>query len=139
MAKVSFTDIENAFDFVSFDGYCDNNAAININTGEIHYVGDSVDADLSEDFDEEDESLVWIPDKRDLDLGSRLVMEFTRKHCPEDLDDVQFMFSHRGAYSHFKRLLEKKNRLEKWYEFENEKNREALLEWCRENKIDVEK
>jgi hypothetical protein len=51
-------------------------AAINRETGEIHYIGDTVDEDLPEDFNEEDQSIVWIPDKRDLDLGIELAMDF---------------------------------------------------------------
>jgi hypothetical protein len=138
MTKVKLMDIELAFDFVNFGGLSDNSAVINRETGEIHYLGDGVEEELPEDFDEEDDSLVWVPDKRDLDVGTKLVMEFARKHCSEDLDDIHFMFSHRGAYAHFKRFLEKKNLLEKWYKFEEEKNRDALLEWCQINKIDVD-
>jgi hypothetical protein len=138
MTKVNLTDIELAFDFVNFESYSDNSAVVNRETGEIYYIGDNVDEELPENFDEEDEALVWIPDKRDLDLGSVLAMDFAREFCSEDLEEIQFIFSHRGAYAHFKRLLEKRNRLEKWYKFEEDKNREALLEWCRENKIEVE-
>ena len=138
MKKVRLMDIELAFDFANFNGSGDNSAAINRETGEIHYFGDNVDEDLPEDFDEEDDSLVWVPDKRDLDLGTELVMDFARKYCSDDLDDIHFMFSHRGAYAHFKRFLEKKNLIDKWYKFEEEKNRDAILEWCKENKIAVD-
>ena len=139
MTKVNFRDIETAFDFVNFDSYSDNNAAVNRETGEIHYLGDCVDEDLPEDFDEDDEVLVWIPDKQDLNLGSRVAMDFARNYCSEDLEEIHFIFSHRGAYAHFKRLLEKRNDLEKWYKYEEEKTRAALLKWCQENKIELEK
>lgn len=138
MKKIKLIDIESAFDFASFSEFNDNSAAINRETGEIYYRGDTVDEDLPEDFDEDDDSLVWIPDKRDLDLGYRLVMDFSGEYCPDNLEEIQGIFSRRGAYGAFKGLLTEKNLLEKWYTFEEEKKRQTLLEWCRMNNIEVE-
>ena len=138
MKKIKLSDIESAFEFVNFGEFRDNSAAVNRKTGEIYYLGDAICEDLPEDFDEEDDSLIWLPDKRDLDLGSRLVMDYTQENCPENLDEIQSIFSHRGAYRAFKELLEKKRLLEKWYSFEDERTKSALLEWCRTNNIEVE-
>ena len=138
MKKIKLMDIEMAFDFVNSDGFRDNSAAVNRKTGEIYYIGDAVYEDLPEHFDEEDDSLVWIPDKRDLDLGSRLVMSFAREYCPENYGEIQSIFSHRGAYRAFKEFLANKNLLEKWYSFEEEKTRQALLEWCQNNNLDID-
>ncbi|MBN2804610.1 MAG: hypothetical protein JXR91_16065 [Deltaproteobacteria bacterium] len=133
MKKVNFTDIEMAYDFVNCTGYLGNSAVIHRKTGEIYYLGDDLDNDLPDDFDEDDEALLSIHDKYDLELGSNIVMDFAHEYCSDDLEEIQFIFSHKGAYAHFKRLLSKKGRLEKWYEFEQEKTETALLKWCKIN------
>lgn len=68
-----------------------------------------------------------------------LVMEFVRCRCPDLIDRVLAIFSRRGAYGRFKDLLAEKNVLEEWYAFENERTREALLEWCDRQGITVER
>lgn len=138
MKKFKLMDIECAFGFVNSSEFLDNSAVLNLKTGEIYYLGDAIDEDLPEDFDEEDDSLLWIPDKYDLDLGSELVMDFAREYSPENFDKIQGIFSRRGAYRNFKDLLSKKRLLDKWYSFEEEKTRQALMEWCRNNNIEVE-
>ena len=45
------------------------------------------------------------------------------------------MFRGPGAYGRFKDLLGTMNLLETWYEFENQRTREALKEWCEENGV----
>src|SRR6056297_3237558 len=111
MAKVSIIDIENAFDFVNFDNLSDNEAAVDRETGEIYFWSSDLEEELPDDFDIESESLVLLPDKRDLDLGSKLAIDFAREFCPDDFEEIIAIFSHPGAYAHFKRLLERKNRL----------------------------
>ena len=138
MKKFKLMDIESAFDFVNSGGFSDNSAVLNPKTGEIHWLGDAVDEDLPEDFDDDDDSLVWIPDKRDPALGTKLDMDFAREFCPEKIEEIQGIFSRRGAYASFKELLAGKNLLGKWYSFEEEKTRQALLDWCRVNNFEVE-
>ena len=138
MKKFKMMDIESAFDFVNSCGFSDNSAVINRKTGEIYYLGDTVDEDLPEHFDEEDDSLIWIPNKHDLDLGSHLVMDFVQEYCPENLDEIHGIFSQLGAYSTLKEFLANKNLLEKWFSFEEEKTRQALLEWCQNNNLDID-
>jgi hypothetical protein len=57
---------------------------------------------------------------------------------PDEFDRVDAIFSKRGAYSRFKDLLEEKGLLDKWYNFEDERNRNALMQWCIENDIELE-
>lgn len=59
-------------------------------------------------------------------------MEFVRLRCPEQIDRVHAVMKRRGAYGRYKELLAEKNLLEDWYAFENDRTREALLEWCKE-------
>ncbi len=44
----------------------------------------------------------------------------------------------RGAYRRFKDFLEQKDLLQSWYDFENQRDEEALREWARDNKIELE-
>jgi len=50
---------------------------------------------------DDSEKLLQIPDKRELDLGSRWRWTFARQFLPGDLDDVRQFFSGRGAYARF--------------------------------------
>ena len=135
---ISFDDIENAFFFVGMDQMFMHNAYLCKETGEIFYTSEMDDSDeLPEDIDDP-EKYISIPHKNDLDLGKTLVIEFTSKYLPEELDKVYAIFRRRGAYSRYKDLLESKGALEDWYKFENEREGAALKEWCRENNIEIE-
>jgi hypothetical protein len=135
---ISFDDIENAFFFVSMDQQFMHNAYLCKGTGEIFYTSEMGDSDeLPEDIDDP-EKYISIPHKNDLDLGKALVIEFTSKYLPEELDTVSSIFRRKGAYSRYKDLLERKGALEDWYKFENERQGAALKEWCRGNNIEIE-
>jgi hypothetical protein len=90
--------------------------------------------DLPEDIEDSDK-YISIPHKNDLDLGKALVIEFTSQYLPEEIGRVYSIFNRKGAYSRFKELLEKKGFLDKWYKFEDGRQKAALKEWCRKNKI----
>ncbi len=47
------------------------------------------------------------------------------------------MFSHRGAYSNFKNLLERRGLLPRWYEYETAAQEKALREWCADQRIQI--
>ena len=134
---ISFDDIENAFFFVSMDQMFMHNAYLCKETGEIFYTSEMGDSDeLPEDIDDP-EKYVTIPHKNELDLGKALVIEFTSEYLPEELDTVYSVFRRKSAYSRYKDLLERKGALEAWYKFENERQKAALKEWCRENNIEI--
>ena len=61
-----------------------------------------------------------IPDKRTLDLGKPLALDFAREFLPNDFDMVRQIFSRRGAYAKFKDLLEHRRMLDRWYDFRGE-------------------
>ena len=135
---ISFDDIENAFFFVSMDQQFMHNAYLCKETGQIFYTSEMGDSDeLPEDIDDPDK-YITIPHKNDLDLGKALVIEFTSQYLPEELDRVYSIFCRKGAYSRYKDLLERKGFLDKWYKFEDERQKVALKEWCRENSIEIE-
>lgn len=136
--KVKFQDIALAFDYVSAGPRLENQAFLDRSTGKLYYHSDYTDDidNIPDDID--DPRFIGIPHKNDLNLGRVLVFDFVIKHLPEEIEYVESIFSRRGAYSRFKALLERKNMLDKWYEFENHHEEKALRAWCKDNGIDLE-
>ncbi|TMK35725.1 MAG: hypothetical protein E6G70_31910 [Alphaproteobacteria bacterium] len=134
---VSFSDLQLAFEFVSSGGMGENEAYLDRRSGKIYWhskVGDN-DEELPDDIDEE--NYISIPDKRELDLGKPLVLDFAREFLPDDYDEVRHIFSRRGAYHQYKELLVQRGALERWYDFSNKSEEMALREWCAENGIET--
>ena len=79
-----------------------------------------------------------MPSQRELGLGRRLALVFAADEMPDDYDRVAGFFRRRGAYGHFKGLLETRGKLERWYEFENRATdgRPSAV-WCAEQGIDL--
>src|SRR5262245_59681156 len=108
---VSFSDLQLAFEFVSSGGMGENEAYLDRQAGEIYWhseFGDN-DEELPDDID--DEKYISIPDKRELDLGKPLVLDFAREFLPDDYDEVRHIFSRRGAYRRYKDLLVRRSAL----------------------------
>ena len=136
----SFQELLNSFEFVS-SGSGMHDAFLCRRTGKIYWRSemsdlDGIEDELPDDV-EEDENYVAIPDKRELDLGKPLALNFAREFLPEDFDDVRYMFSKRGAYRKFRDLLTRRKALDRWYKFESEATERALREWCELNSIEV--
>ena len=134
---VKFSDIQDAYLFVSSAPYGDHSAVLRMDTGQILYSSETGGIDEIEDADLDGETCVEIPHKNDLDLGKALVFEFVETHMADAYDDVRQMFRSQGAYSRFKSMLESKGLLERWYDFEQRREEEALREWCRDNEIEL--
>jgi hypothetical protein len=81
---------------------------------------------------------IEIPHKNDLNLGQQLVFEFAEQHLPDELGLVQRIFNKRGAYGRFKAFWTTGTSCRAGMIFENQKDEEALREWARENKIELE-
>ena len=132
---VKFSDLEDAFLFVSSSPYGEHSAYLNKDTGEIKYQSEMGGIDEMTDEEVEGDEWLDIPHKNDLDLGRQLVFEFVETHLADKYEGVRQMFRSPGAYGRFKTLLETKGLLETWYEFENRRQQEALKEWCEENEV----
>ena len=134
---INFSDIEEAFFFVSSDVPFMNEAVLNKKTGQIYYRSEYGDED---DFPEyfAGDDYIAIPHKNDLDLGVVLVFDFVREFIPEKYEQVRNIFHRRGAYRRYKDLLDSLGLLEKWYEYEEERTRSALLEWCKDHDLEIE-
>jgi hypothetical protein len=85
----------------------------------------------------DDEKYISIPDKRELNLGKPLALDFAREFLADDYDEVRQIFSRRGAYRRYKELLVRRGALERWYDFSNKSEETALREWCAENGIEL--
>ena len=99
----------------------------------------SEEGDLDEigDKDLPSDSCIEIPHRNELGLGQELVFEFVADHLPDELGQVQQMFGRRGAYAAFKDLLDSKGLLQRWYDFEHEREERAMRQWCDENELQV--
>ncbi len=140
---ITFSDIQQAFFFVSSAEYGEHSAVLFKDTGRILYssemggMDDIEEMDDLKDKDLDSENCIAIPHKNDLDLGRALVLEFVGTHMPSDSNEVRQIFRRPGAYRRFKDFLERKKLLERWYEFEKQREEEALRKWCRENEIQL--
>jgi predicted DNA binding CopG/RHH family protein len=135
--KIEFDRIEDAFLFVSLGRPYEHMAYLCKESGKIYYYsefGDNLE-ELPDDLD--DPKYITIPHKRELGLGRDLALEFAYKFIRHKADYVEYIFSQKGAYARFKRLLDKLGELQHWYQYEVEAQRKALLQWCKENGIEV--
>jgi len=136
----SFQEILLAFEFVG-SGVGVHEAFLCRRTGKIYWRSELSDLDemndeLPDDV-EDDEKYVAIPDRRELGLGKKLVLDFAREFLPNDFDEIRYMFSKRGAYQKFRAWLTRRHTLERWYDFESNATEQALREWCELNSIEV--
>ena len=134
---VSFSDLQLAFEFVSSGGMGENEAYLDRQSGKIYWhseFGDN-DEELPDDIDHK--KYISIPDKRELDLGKPLVLDFAREFLPDDYEEVRQIFSRRGAYRRYKDLLVRRGALERWYDFSSKSEETAMQRWCAENGIEL--
>jgi hypothetical protein len=135
---VSLKDLREAFEFVSTGGGDEHQAFLCKQSGKLYWhsvLCDDLDK-LPADIDDS-EKFLQIPDKRELDLGKPLALDFTREFLPADFDEVRRFFSGRGAYARFKDLLHRRGSLDQWYDFEAKAEERALREWCELNSLEV--
>ena len=115
----------------------ENEAYLDRRSGKIYWHSEFGEnhEELPDDIDSK--KYISIPDKRELDLGTPLVLDFAREFLSEDYDEVRHIFSRRGAYRQYKELLVRRGALERWYDFSNKSEETALREWCAENGIET--
>ena len=135
---MTYETIEEAFFFVSDVQPFEHSAVVNRITGEVFNASEMAGHNEIPDEAEGNDDYIWIPHKKDLNLGKPLVMDFIRGRCPDLYDEILDIFRRKGAYGRFKDLLERKGLLEEWYAFEEKETRERLLRWCEENGVVLE-
>jgi len=134
---VKWDELLNSVEFASFGSGGEHEAYLCKETGAVFWRSAGNDLDELPDDVEDNEKYLRIPDKRKLDLGKPLVLDFAAQFLPDDYDEVRRIFSRRGAYGQFKGLLERRRALERWYAFEAEASERALREWCEINGIAI--
>jgi hypothetical protein len=134
---VKFTDIQDAFFFVSSEAYGFHSALLNKDTGRLYYRSEIGDLDEIADADLDWDASIDIPHRNDLGLGHELVFEFVADHLPDEYERTRQIFRRRGAYGRFKGLLDSKGLLQTWFDFEHEREEQALRQWCEENEIQL--
>ncbi|MGX1166439.1 hypothetical protein AB7M16_002705 [Bradyrhizobium sp. USDA 372] len=140
---VKFGDIVQAFEFADIDGGMGQcHTFVCRQTGKIYYQFDQDDLEEIEDDDlpddiEDQTKYLKIPNTRDLDLGKPLVIAFVREFLPNDLDDVRYIFSKRGAYQKFKGLLSRRGAIDAWHHYRNKATERALRDWCQIHAIEI--
>ena len=133
---LKYDDIELAFDFISGAPQCANQVFYDKRNGQLYYSSGMGDMDeVPEDANDDD--LIEIPHRNDLDLGQALVFQFIRKVLPDQYPEVKRIFSRSGAYGRFKSFLQRRGQLEAWYLYEDAATRQALLQWCHNNNIPI--
>ncbi len=131
-------DLQEAFEFVSASTEGGHQAFLCKQSGKLYWHSELCDdLDILPDDIDDNEKFLQIPDKRELDLGKPLALDFTREFLPDDFDDVRQFFSGKGAYARFKDLLHRRGSLDQWYDFEAKAEERALREWCDFNSIEV--
>ena len=111
-------------------------------TGELIYgpemsLWDGEDHEVPDDIDDE-EKYVAVPNQWDLGLGKPLALKFTEQFLPDDLRKVGDIFSRSDAFPRFRDLLEYRDAVQQWRDFEEKATAQALREWCEEHDISLE-
>jgi hypothetical protein len=120
-----------AYSFVSDTYDIDAAAYVCRKTGKIFWESSELDDEFEVPDDIGDSRLyAMVPDKRDLDLGIRLVFQFVERQIPEHSDRVSGIFRRRCAYGRYKDFLYDHGKLEAWYTFENSATERVLREWA---------
>jgi hypothetical protein len=95
---VSLKDIREAFEFVCAGSGGEHQAFLCKQSGKLYCHSDVCDdLDILPDDIDDSEKFLQIPDKRVLDLGKPLSLDFARQFPPGDFDNVRQFFSGRGA------------------------------------------
>jgi hypothetical protein len=148
MASIALVDLINAVEYVTAGGDAGPvEAWVCIASGRLLFRDDNSDGELYWNGSDEREGLpddpegqeqfVPVPSRRDLDLGRDLALRYARDHLPEDYDLVDATFRAPGAYSRFKHLLERRDRLQQWHAFEQAAVERELREWCEAVGLDL--
>lgn len=138
MTSVNYSELRNAFEFVSAGSTGEHSAYIQIDTGTIYWTSTTIDLEeIVPDDIENPDTYITVPHKNELKLGQSMALAFIDQALPDDYNTVASYFRRRGAYRRFKELLQSQGLLEKWYAFEEQASDAALLTWCEESNIQI--
>lgn len=137
-APVKFDDLLAAYEWVSSSPPAENEALVSRITGNIHWSSSMIELDEELPENIEDRSIyVSVPHKYDLNLGKNVALVFAEEQLADSYETVANIFRQRGAYGRFKDLLERKDRLQAWYDYEANATELALREWGAEQGLSI--
>ena len=136
--SIKFSDILDLFELVNFGSPFENEGYICKESGKTYFYSDFGDNEEELPDDITDQKYLAIPHKNELNLGNNLAFDFVQEYLPTEYENVRSIFNRKGAYTRFKSLLEKADKLEEWYEFEAKQTEQILREWCKEQGIIME-
>ncbi len=136
MIPIKFSELLDGFEFACLSSEIECRTYIDLHTGLIYCISEEYEEEekLPDDLETSDRYLA-MPDKHELNLGSRIAILFTDNVLPDDYKTVVTFFNKRGAYKHFRNLIETRNVLDQWYAFEKNATESALREWCKDHGI----
>mgnify|MGYP006295809395 CR=1 FL=1 len=137
--SISPTDLDLTFDWVHFASSHGNAAWINRKTGATFLYSEYGDNEDPEPDDLQSDDWIAIPDKNQLDLGTRLVFRFAESLTDSQQEHIAAIFRSRGAYRRFKDYLREIDQIDNWHQYENRAEQEARLAWALANQIPIEK
>ena len=136
--KVRYDDLFNALEYTSAGAPLENQAFLDRQTGHIYYKSESYDSDEDLPADVDDSSkFLLLPDRKDLELGARMVFRYVDQVMPDQYGHVRDMFNRRGAYSRFKNFLVRHGRLDEWHAFDEQETLKALSDWCSHHGVEL--
>ena len=138
---VSLDELMAAMFFVSDAHSPDAAAYLHRPSGEIFWRSDDQLLDefydgekLPEDVDNSPEYLP-IPNKGELNAGKALVFAFVARFMPHAYAEVAAIFRKPGPYRRFRHILEERDLLDSWRQFQDTGEKEAMRNWCRKNGV----
>ena len=135
---VKFENVVEGYDMLNSDSEYSSVAYICLETGQVLWRSEDLDGPDELPDDIESDKYIELPRRRDLDLGTRLVMRFADEAAPDHADEIRRIFSRKGAYARFKGYLTGVGLLKRWYEYEEAETEKALREWCKAQGLEVE-
>ncbi|WP_343714751.1 hypothetical protein [Inquilinus sp.] len=140
VVTVDRAEMRDAFEFANLGEALGAEAYISLDTGKIYLR--SVDGDVMEEDEvpddvETSDRYIAVPRKAELGLGRTLVLLFAEQELPGDYNAVRDLFRRKGAYAGFRRLLQSRGALPRWYDYEERATEEALRNWCQDNDIQL--
>jgi hypothetical protein len=127
---MAYDTIDDAFHYVSDARPGERKAAVHRPSGRVFLASCSAGFDERPPEAETDPDYVHIPHRQELDPGKPLALEFVRSHCPAELPRVEALFARAGGFRNFKDFLRRRQLLESWLVFEEQRIEALLRQWC---------
>jgi hypothetical protein len=127
---MAYATIDDAFHYVSDAPPGARQAMVHRPTGQVFLASAVAGFDERPAGAETDPDYVRVPHRQELDPGKALAVEFIRSHCPAELPRVEAVFARSGGFRNFKELLRRRQLLESWLVFEEQRITALFRQWA---------